>query len=374
MISNTDGQSLFPLGMYEQPRTEEEWRVWSEAGINLLRCKSREELDRDHEHGMCGWVPVAMILADNDDGSSLVKRIESLRDHPALVAWEAPDEAIWNACRLETGKVTSRFWMEPPEVKAKVRARLEAVIRGLERGTDLVRQHDPDRKIWLNEACKSNQDILARCMPYLDIVGFDYYPIPQRIEEGRAMHLVGNYTDRFHRTAPTKDLWVVEQAFSWSNIRPRPDRPEAYPTLEEFRFMAWEAIAHGATGVLWWGSSHEDRPTSFLPGLMSVVAEFKDLHPFLLSGEIDRVCVRTDERQNPTIKGISRVVRCSGDRTLLALINEDPYPHDVMINGLDWVDSDDLSPIIKESASLKATPEGYFTHMEGSEVRIFLTN
>ncbi len=280
------GRSDYPLGMYEQPRTEEEWEEWNRAGINLLRCRNREQLDAAAGHGMMGWVPVRMIVGSDEEEAALSQKVESLRDHPALVVWEAPDEAIWNACRLDDGKVTTRIWSQPGPVREMLDTRLDNVVGGLERGTSIVRQLDPLTKIWLNEACETDQDTLARCTSLLDIIGFDYYPITQMNSDGNTMCHIGRYAERFRGTAPNKEIWVVQQAFSWSSIRSESGRPRAYPTVEEYRFMAWNAIAHGATGLLWWGSHREERPSPFLHDLMTVVSELRALRSFLLGGNV----------------------------------------------------------------------------------------
>jgi hypothetical protein len=252
-------------------------------------------------------------------------------------------------------------------------ARLDAVVTGLEIGSSIVRKLDPGRKIWLNEACKSDQETLARCLPYLDAVGYDYYPIPEGPGEGRQMHLLGGYTDRFRRTAPSKDIWVVEQAFSWSNIRPESGRPETYPCVAEYRFMAWIAIAHGATGLLWWGSAHDNRSTPYIHDLMTVVAELNEVGPYLTAGNLPGVRAIVDERQSPPTLGVRSVARRSGDGTLLALINEDPYQHDVIVRRMDWIGPGDLSPLIEASHQLTGTPGELLTRMEGHEVLIYAT-
>ena len=366
-------EAVFPLGMYEQPRSAGERREWRDAGINLLCCHNEDELDAAQAAEMMAWVPVPVITKDAHGEDVLVEKIESLKDHPAVVAWEAQDEAIWNACRLEDGKVTTRIWEQAPAVRDDLRARLDAVVEGLGRGSSIIRGLDPGARIWLNEACKSDQGTLARCLPFLDAVGYDYYPIPEGPAEGRLMHLLGGYTDRYRRTAPSKDVWVVEQAFSWSNIRPESGRPETYPAVDEYRFMAWIAIAHGATGLLWWGSAHEERPAPFLRDLMEVVSELKSVQPFLTAGDVPRVRATPDEGQSPPVLGIRTVVRRRGDDTLLALINEDPYQHDVVIRGVDWAGPGDFNSLPEPSSDLAESSDGLFTRMEGHEVRIYLT-
>ena len=368
MILQRDGQTLFPLGTYEIPRDEAEWQLWRDAGVNLLRCNSREDLDRAHEHGMFGWLRLRLILDDDDDGAALAEGVNALKDHPALVVWECPDEAIWHAMRDEEGNARTRLWELSADDRAETDARFDALVRGMERGTALVRRLDPSRPIWLNEAAPSNRDVLGRCAGFVDIVGFDWYPIPNRVDE--PMQAMGKLVDLFGACAPGCDLWIVQQGFSWSYIDPT--RPEALPTPEEARFMAWQAIAHGATGLAWWGLRHVTRPSPFIARLMGVVAEFKELHPFLHAGQIVGVRTTTDTAQFPPIIGVSHLARRVGNRTMLVVINEDPYEHDVIVSGLDWLPIDSLRPVVEPRGDLVRVPSGYITRMQGYEVRIYL--
>jgi len=375
MVLHRDGQPLFPLGMYERPRNDDEWRAWSEAGVNLVCCHSREQLDEAARWGMFGWVPVPAVLAEGDDGAELAAAVEAGKDHPALAAWEAPDEAIWGTGRVAEGVHEMSVWRLSPDVVAKVVARQDAVVAGLERGTRLIRRLDPGRPIWLNEAVNSDQETLARCASSLDVVGFDWYPIPSRPE--RPMNLMGKHVERFGRTAPRRELWIVEQAFSWPHVV-RTEDPDVLPTADELRFMAWQAIIHGATGLLWWGSFSTDRSTGFMDALMSVVAEFRGLHPLLHAGELPNVRIDTYFRQYPTVLGIGHLARRVrdprlGDRALLVLVNEDGYRHDVVLRGLDDVGFDRMRQIAGPPEEVVRVPEGHATRMVGYEVRIYAT-
>jgi len=371
MLFTEEGYPVYPLGMYEQPRNEAEWTEWAAAGVNLLRCYTEEDLDRAHRRGMMGWVPVPMIVSDERSEGALKERVQSLRDHPAIRVWEAPDEAIWNACRLEDGKVSTRLWSLQPSVRETVHSRLKAVVQGLARGSALVRRLDGSRKIWLNEGCKSDQDTLAKCVPFLDIVGFDHYPV-RGFDRTWALPLTGRCVDRFRRTAPSRDIWVVEQAFSWSTIRPEDYPSRVYPNLEQFRFMAWDAVAHGAAGLLWWGSHHEDRPAAFLADLMKTISELSGLQRFLVSGEADRVSVEVDNRQTPALAGVSYTARRSGDETMLVLVNEDQFEHDVLIRGVEMFDVGEFQPLWEDDTQLEKTSEGWITKMKGLQVKVYV--
>ena len=137
-VVSRDGQPLFALGMYERPRNDDEWRRWKEAGINLVKAGNREQLDENWKWGMHATVHAPMILADDDDGSKLVEFVNGLKDHPALEVWEAPDEAIWWAWRLERAQ-PPRFWGPHKEVAEERIARMDALVRGLTRGAALIR-------------------------------------------------------------------------------------------------------------------------------------------------------------------------------------------------------------------------------------------
>jgi hypothetical protein len=373
MVLRRNGQPLFTLGMYERPRNDDEWSAWSQAGINLVCCNERGHLDTAHKWGMFGWVPVPMILAPDDDGNALAQRIRSLADHPALAVWEAPDEAIWHAHRQPTNWATKRLWSLPPDQMDAVQKLLDVLVAGLSRGSALIRSIDPGRALWLNES-GANQLTLARCVSSLDVVGFDAYPVPSRVE--KPMHHVGLDLDRFRAIAPNKELWMVEQVFSWNNLDPERKKAEApiYPTVEQSRFMAWQAILHGATGLLWWGSSFEDRPTPIVGTVMSVVSEINQLHAYLAGGEVTSVRVCADTRAYPaTALGIGHICRRAGNGTLLVLANEDPFEQEAIVTGLDWLDVRTMRPICEPSAPFTRIDEGYITSMQPYEVRLYVS-
>jgi hypothetical protein len=387
-------EAIFPLGIYEQPRDPGEWDAWKEAGINLACCHDAEQLEEADQRRMMAWAPVPVICRDAEEEKALAGRVKSLMGHPSIIAWEAQDEAIWNACRLDNGVVTNRIWAQPAAVREMIRTRLDTVVAGLQRGSSIVRDLDPGRMIWLNEAAKSDQETLARCLPYLDVVGYDYYPVPEDPERGRQMHMLGPYTERFRRAAPAKELWVVEQAFSWGGIsnasfgsddlihdyntntwpQAQPGEPEARPGVSDLRFMAWDAIAHGATGLLWFGSQYAGSREALLGDLLAVTGELKKLQRFLVTGNLTGVKAITDNRQCPPVMGVSAVARRRPDGTLLALINEDYSDHEVAVTGMEWVAPDDLIPMVEPSDGLKPSAAGMLTSMKGHEVRLYMAH
>ncbi len=365
----------FPLGMYERPRDENEWKTWTEAGINLVRCGNREDLDECADHGIMGWVPVRLVLADDDDGSALAERVESLKDHPALAVWEGPDEALWSLWHRCGGAEES--WRHSPEKRREIYREFERLVQGFRRGTEIIRERDPEaasgqRPIWQNESVLTPTDLVAMCAPYLDAVGFDYYPVPEL--GWRAVNLMGPDTARFARAAPGKDVWIVQQAFSWDHLSEQNPGPDvtAYPTRDEYRFMAWQAILGGATGLLWWGSHYEERPAPFLDDLMATVAELSGAIDMLRAGQMSSVEVTVDSRLRQPMLGCAAIVRRLGGRTLLVLVNQDGHPANVTASGLDWVEPADLRLLAGDFDELYAAPEGLRARLEGYETRVYL--
>lgn len=368
MILQRNGEPLFPLGFYELPRDEGEWRSWSEAGVNLVCCRTRDDLDRAAEYGMFAWVPVPMIVNSAEKEAALREKVSELVGHPAIAVWEAPDEAIWRT--IYFGDDRARFlWQEPEDRVIEVRRRREELVAGLKRGAAIIRELDPGRPLWLNEATGSDFDTLARCLPDLDIVGCDFYPVETSVQ--RPLHKWGPILDRFRRVAPRHELWSVQQAFSWTSL-PRFNKGQApaYPNTEQARFTAWQTIMHGATGLLWWGSSHEDRPAPFLDEIMVAIRELSGLHPFLTTGKLHTVGVNLTDQMLPVQLGVSGGVWQAGDARMLALVCEDPWGHEVTVTGLDS-DPNEMRQVIPGANPFVRTDSGWTTLMEGYEVRAY---
>jgi hypothetical protein len=90
---------MFVFGCYWNPATSQGLEMLRAAGFNLLCAKAeRRALDEIASHGLLAWIPLGERIAPSNDADA--KRLEAtvtpLLDHRALVAWEIPDEALWN--------------------------------------------------------------------------------------------------------------------------------------------------------------------------------------------------------------------------------------------------------------------------------------
>jgi len=163
---------------------------------------------------------------------------------------------------------------------------------------------------------------------------------------------------------------MVLQGFGWGDIQP--DRPEDVrkelrpPTLEETRYMAFDAIVHGARGILYWGSHAVEKDSTFYGELLAFVAELRDLQPVLAAP--DAVLDITVSYQ-PTYGSVDRaatvLAKASDGAPWLFVVNEWTNPLACDLRGLESLNGtrywDRLSggeaEVKDGTLSLKMTPQ-----------------
>ncbi len=371
-----DGKQLFPLGMYDMPRNDDEWRIWHDSGIMLMPCGSRERLDDAAEHGMMGWARMPMIVTNSADEQTLRERVEAVRDHEALAIWQGPDEPIHFASKvpLKTGHPVKEPWLLSDDNRAALKSQLDTVVDGMIRGAEIVRELDPTRSIWLNDTAGTYRDALAGVASAFDMLGFDMYPVRDPV--GDPMNLFGRIIDEYARCAPRAEMWPVQQAFSWHLINESVN--PAYPNPRELRFIAWQSLVHRATALHWWGVRHVEQHDPFLDLVTDCIAEIHGLNDMLLGTELPGIEVNTHYLRNPAIMGVSRVARKADDgTTLLALVNEDGYRHNAVVRGLESAGIDnpnDLRPVYSEGDDqFHQIDGGWVIGIDGYSVRVFTT-
>lgn len=178
-----------------------------------------------------------------------------------------------------------RGWMfDEPELTgydAALLARVIGILRGL----------DPHHRMWVNLNPYATDMQLRSFGAGADVLGFDVYPVP----EGHyglpnpGLSIVGELSERAQQAAPAgAEVWMIVQAFGYSDLdegtqgrRPSPD---------ELRFMAYDAVVHGARGVIFFGS-HELRNTIPLDeaiwgiGVRRLAHELTSIGRLLIEGE-----------------------------------------------------------------------------------------
>lgn len=331
---------FFPRGSYEVPESDAELRAMVQAGFNLFVCHSRPCLDRVAAAGARAWAPLPMHLGRDP---KLRERVDAMKDHPAVLVWEAPDEIVWNLTQKEPLLKGINFlesapdwWTSNPGALDEAYQRAEDAIDKFREGAAYVRELDNNRHpIWLNEAAPSDMKLIRRLIESIDITGCDDYPV-----HGHSRHLgrVPDSTDRFVRIGLGRPIWMVLQGFAWREIMPERKEGIAYPSFRETRWMAWTSITHGASGVLYWGMNVSlggrksgPIPDGFRHSLYAMASELAAVEPFLLEPSHKGAKITPVKGE----RGISLTVRRSGNDWLVALVNEDDKPHfDVEVTGL----------------------------------------
>lgn len=342
-----NGKRTFLLGLYENLKDDDALNAVKNAGFILTHVQGkREELDRLEKHGMYGWVNTGSAIDFSKDRvareTQLKNMVAELGDHPALLVWEVPDEALWNvwyACMMfadeekkvvlqriretqnDAEKVNLRELLDKAEsyrqegdyknyeeTRASLRAqcglpplpeeallstaqdRAETLAAGMLEGYSYLKKLDPHHPVWMNHAPRNSIEQLALFGKAADIVGCDIYPVPsQRTGHSdladTSLSAVGAYTLRMKLSAPNKPVWMVLQGFGWADLDPTADarkrEEQRRPTKDESRFMAFDAIVRGARGILYWGTSEIEKDSVLWNDLLDLAKELAQWQPVL---------------------------------------------------------------------------------------------
>jgi hypothetical protein len=243
-------------------------------------------------------------------------------------------------------------------------ARARRTGDGVGAGIRAVREADPDHLIWLNHAPRNTMTLLRHYNREADMVGCDIYPIPYNlwVSHSDLMNMrpssVGEYTDRMRQAAPGKACAMVLQGCGWRDLegeRKRSDELHRFgfgrrPTFAETRFMAYNALMHGAHAVLYWGTAyaHEEVPealtaTAASPAresqlwtdIMAVAKELRALESAWLAPETGGLRVKVHEMYGSIDSGGVRAsLRRVGDDWVLFVANENTHGVTSTVRGL----------------------------------------
>ncbi len=371
-LLGSDQQPRFPIGFYELPKTDEALRALKSAGVNLVRCNNRSDLDRAGRAGLMGWMPLNIATADPE---ALHQQIRAVADHPALAAWEGPDEIVWMFTAYSGLEKTAGFtradWQrQTPKAVAYAESRSQLILPQMRAGLRLVRGLDSRRlPFWINEAADSDLKYVREYVDDIDVTGSDYYAVRN---SGTDLPAVGRLVDRWQENGRGKPVWMVLQAFSWHTLKP--ERSRLYPTFAQSRFMAYDALVHGARGLFYWGSSEIDED-AFRKSLYALTAELSALEPFLVATPRAEARVHLiDEVADGTGRGVRLAFRQHDDQFLLILVNEDSQRHlGVDVRGLEALAGRRLD-LLYGSESVRVAHGGFATRLQGFETKVFATD
>ena len=320
------GRRPFVLGFYDLPKVADPWREAQEAGCNLVHvAPSTQNFDRAREHNLRTWVSLGSISEKNRaaDESRIRGIVEQFRHDPALLFWETEDEPAY-------------VWKS-----RKPRVSPEQIIAT----HDFVRGLDPAHPLYLNHAPVNLESTLRKYNAGAEIIATDIYPvIPYGIREMYALwptgrqgdflnatiSQVGEYTDKMRRVAgPSRAVFMVLQAFAWEDLREKDRDPTMvlYPNRLELKSMAYQAIIHGADGLLYWGLASVPPTAPVWNDLRSVLGELAQMAPELAAPpEKSNLRIEYHDTGHSLDRGIEWTARPSGKGLLLLTANADLNP------------------------------------------------
>ena len=256
-----DGVPFFPLGMYSTGHlSDKQLARYADSDFNCIMQygnPTTAEMKAFQKKGLKVIYDVGSKYRTPDAGTNMVRHaIGKFAQHPALLAWYIYDEQPTSAI---------------PALEARQR---------------LVETLDPDHPTW----CA--QDISEETRYYLnacDVFGGDPYPV--------SAHPIDMATKAIRQETKglmgMRPIWQVVQAFGWNWIRKSQEKHQRRPTEAEIRNMAWQAIAGGARGLVFYSYSHYCRddlpcrePVEVLwPEMKRIAAELKSHENTLLMAE-----------------------------------------------------------------------------------------
>ena len=282
-----DGRPFFPLGMYWSGISQEQLDLYADSAFNCLMpygMPTQEQMDMAQARGLKVIYSVKDIYHDTtycpdfitsrDDETPFIRgKVEAFREHPALLAWYLNDEL-------------------PLSMLDRLAARRE-----------LLEELDPGHPTWV---VLYQVDEVRQYLPSFHAIGTDPYPIP-----ARPVALAGQWTRKtVDGVCGARPVWMVPQVFNWANYKKTPEEKAQHraPTLDEMRSMAWQCIAEGANGLVFysWFDLHKDAATPFddqWARVKQVAAGIAALTPVLLSVE-EVPAIRTSDEPwlNWTVK------------------------------------------------------------------------
>ena len=284
LVFRVNGKPFFPLiansfGNIDRDARRELRAVTARQGFNVFFTRAESAGD------------LAEQLADARKGGYklLLRLVYHGPDAPEefLPWWNANVARVLTPENLANEALFAYSIKDEPAVKGEPFAPIVRVYRKL-------RELDPFRPIWINEAPHGTaaglRDYTAAC----DLYGMDVYPVGRwnhgSIGNPKLLHCVGSAmalcAESVHHLKP---IVAYLQAYSWKNDYYKEERC-IYPTLRESRFMFYDSILNGVTAAAYYGFNYFRDP-KFVSTLFTMSREINAMSGVLTSAKNAKLTV-----------------------------------------------------------------------------------
>jgi len=261
---------------------------------------------------------------------------------------------------------------QTPEAVAYAEQKASEIIPNMRAAVDLIRKLDPsNHPVWINEAQSSDTYYVRQYLDFVDITGCDIYPVKK---DKRQLERIGQGTERWLKVGRGKPVYMVLQAFSWSELGDYYGEKETvYPAFEESRFMAYNAIVRGANGILYWGSQFL-KSKVFRESLYALTSELGNLQPFLVTPALPVHITLTDLPEAPGATQVYATLRKHEQEWLLIVVNEDNLRHmGVVLENLEALNGRELHLLYGEGS--QTVSHGELTvRMQPYDTQVYCTS
>jgi hypothetical protein len=217
------------------------YTVWTAAGVEEQMLPVAQELAAAPQHGLQVWLGLAGADNDLTHAALLEHVVDTFKGHPGLGAWKGADEPAH-------GHVAAAGCIAVYKRLRTLDPNHPVVIIEAPRGPSPA-PHTPDTRL----TAAAVKPYAAAC----DVHGIDIYPVsvpPGRHAGGPPVNtdisVVGDMTTLIAKATQQKAIWTTLQ-IAWSGVVP--PHPVVFPTLQQARFMAYDAIVAGARGLFFFG-------------------------------------------------------------------------------------------------------------------------
>jgi len=215
---------------------------WNAQQIDAQIADERKVLDAAEAYGLHGWLwlgdlPNLPAGTTSPQAKLLSVVADGVQGHAALSAYKGIDEP--------RNPFRGANWIRPA---------------GLVRAYQLLHRIDSAHPVVIIQAPIATVAQLAPYRPAFDITGADVYPVSyppgtHTRTKNKDISVVGDITTKMVQSAGGKPVWMTLQV-AWSGVAPSQQSPAhvpRFPTLQQERFMAYQAIVNGARGLVFFG-------------------------------------------------------------------------------------------------------------------------